>query len=206
MTPPHLCSESVLEPWAGERRLFMAFACNGPERAQLLALQQRLQPYEPDMVTAPQWVLAENLHLTVRFFGQMTYVQARTIAAQVDAMQQQGMLTTAVFQLHKLAVWPGPNILCVEAGCLAADVVALQHAIECGAQQLGCTASEYAWTPHITLARKGKSLAASVQTFEFSTLGFQPKQLVLYHSMSTPDGVRYRPLLQWSVTSSNYSG
>ncbi len=122
----------------------------------------------PDLV---RWVPVENLHLTLKFLGDIS-------SAHVDAIC--GMLTAEAARFRPLPVgvgglgaFPalrhgsGPTSKRVRVLWVGLDAPAglasLQHGIESAAAKLGYEAEERPFSPHLTIGRVRQQVTASDQ-------------------------------------------
>jgi 2'-5' RNA ligase len=100
-----------------------------------------------------RWVPAENLHLTLKFLGDIspTHVEflMQMLRAEADAHN--------CFDIHLTEVgsFPGPRRpRVIYIGIQApAELRALQHAVESGAHKLGYQSEDRPFSPHLTLGR-----------------------------------------------------
>lgn len=139
-------------------RLFAALAVPDPVAIALRALQ--------DEMPGAHWRPRENLHLTLRFYGEVQ----EPVAADIDETLQQIALRTRDFaiQIKGVGAFGGaePHALIAKVEPspplekLAADC-------ERAARRLGLKAETRKFTPHITLAYlTGYAALADVHSFE----------------------------------------
>ena len=175
---------SMMQEWQGERRLFLGVV---PDALQSRQLSEVL-PLIPSPAKA---VTVENLHLTLLFLGQSTATQAQSLVGALT----QAQLPAFSVQLQQWQLWSGPAVLCLAGEVEDPALAALyQQLLQCAAQS-GFTPPHHHLKPHITLARHAKQLPLLPPLH----LHLKPSTLVLFHSDSTPAGVRYRPLWQRSL-------
>ena len=148
-----------------------------------------------------RWVRDEGLHITLKFFGEVT-------TDRVDAIGE--MLTFATKDLRPMAMamrgigvfpaWERPRIihLDLEAG---SDLELLQDRIERGGEQLGFSPEGRPFRPHVTLGRvrEGHRLPSD---WHRAVDGITPddppraERVVLYESRLTPEGPSYAARLE----------
>ena len=120
-----------------------------------------------------RWMPAENLHLTLRFFGDVTGAIAEDIAGHLEAIVADAVpveiVGTGTFggqgeTIIYAAVKPGPALL------------ALQKSHERIARIVGLGAPEHPFKPHITLARVRYARPSMVARFlaDTGSLRVQP--------------------------------
>jgi 2'-5' RNA ligase len=170
--------------WAGERRLFLGILPDAANARQLAAvLPQIPAPAKP--------VAPANLHLTVLFLGQSTAIQACQLTEALTALS----LSAFSVVLDEWLIWPGPAVLCLAGEVTDPALAELYSQVLQVAAACGFTPPQHDLKPHITLARRSKTMP------ELPPLQIQlpATTLVLFHSESTPQGVCYRPLWQRSL-------
>tara|TARA_R110002051_G_scaffold228029_1_gene290245 strand:+ start:13156 stop:13695 length:540 start_codon:yes stop_codon:yes gene_type:complete len=123
------------------QRLFTAIGLPDSVREPLLALQSGLP--------GASWRPRENLHLTLRFFGEVDERKAEDLDFELAKITASGFDLTLkgagwFGRLEPHALWIG-----VEA---AAELLALQTKCERAAQRAGLAAEPRKFLPHVTLA------------------------------------------------------
>jgi RNA 2',3'-cyclic 3'-phosphodiesterase len=179
-------AESAAEfAWQGERRLFLGILPDSHNARQLSSLLPQIPP-------PAKPVAVENLHLTLLFLGQSTARQAQQLC---EALSQLPLPAFSVM-LDQWQLWPGPAVLCL-AGEVADPALSelYQQLLHCAAVS-GFAPPQHRLKPHITLARRSKTLPA-MPSMQLQLAG---STLVLFHSASTGQGVSYRPLWQLALT------
>ncbi len=165
----------------GDNRLFVGVALNPAQQQQIAAVLAAIP-------AALKPVPAENLHLTLRFLGQSSETQARTLWAQLSVAS----LPVFSVRLEQLLCWPGPRVLCLAGEILDPALRDLDACITQAAAGAGYPPAQHPLHPHLTLARGAKHLQSL--PVAVPALQVQPTELHLYQSVSTPAGVRY-PIL-----------
>jgi RNA 2',3'-cyclic 3'-phosphodiesterase len=167
-------------------RLFVALAIPD-DIAQSLAL---LQSGVPDA----RWQTSEQLHLTLRFIGD---IDNRDANAVHDALS--GIAAPAVtLALHGVGEFGGKHPHALWAGVRANEALLhLQRKIETAVQRAGQPAERHKYTPHITLARLRGGSAGRVMDYLtdhalYSSAPFAVNGFILYSSLLTSDGSIYR--------------
>jgi len=129
-----------------------------------------------------------NLHLTLHFLGNLAPVQldcALQQAAKIDAVQFELFLDTfACFEKPKI-LWLGPSAVSYHLMDLHAKL-----ASALGVCDVPIESRTY--QPHVTLMRKFKGFKVSEVPQEVL---WKVKQFALVESVSTKNGVEYRPLM-----------
>jgi len=166
-------------------RLFVALALPDKVAESLLAIQSG--------VPGARWMTREQLHLTMRFIGE---VDERDANAIDDALAS---ISTSRFMLELKSVgeFGGRNPRALWAG-VSGDgaLVHLQRKIESAMQRLGLPAEERKFTPHVTLARLRAAPPGRVMDFLhdhalYASGPFEVREFILYSSKTTPNGSIY---------------
>jgi RNA 2',3'-cyclic 3'-phosphodiesterase len=167
-------------------RLFVAIALPEDVAQGLLLLQGG--------VPGARWSEREQLHLTLRFIGE---VDGRDAAAIDDALAS---ITAPRFMLELKGVgaFGGRNPRALWSGVRDdAAVQHLQRKIESALQRIGLPAEERKFAPHVTLARLKAAPRDRVITFLtahalYASPPFEVNAFILYSSQTTPNGSLYR--------------
>lgn len=162
----------------GECRLFVGVGLNAAQQQQLVTVLASLP-------AAVRPVPLQNLHLTLRFLGQSSEVQARALWAQLAA----AALPAFTVRLNELLCWPGPRVLCLAGAVTDPALQQLDLFITQAAAGAGYPPAQHQLHPHVTLARNARQ-QPDLQ-LQLPMLTLTPGQLHLYQSVSTPAGVRY---------------
>jgi len=185
------------EPMKETARLFIAFEL--PDRVLALAkdLQARLKRHGLKM----QWVRPQNMHLTVKFLGEVS--QARI--GDVSAALHHAALEAAPMEVcaQGLGVFPGmrqPRVLWFGLGGQV-DLLgeACQH-LEDALDVKGFARERRPFRPHLTLARIKQAvdptlLLEGIQTVgRYDPVGFRLTEWVLFQSDLRSQGAIYTAL------------
>ncbi len=173
----------------GDCRLFVGVALN-PSQQQQMATVLAVLPAELKPVPV------QNLHLTLRFLGQSSEIQARQLWTQLSTAP----LPAFVVRLDKLLCWSGPRVLCLAGEVADPALRMLDGTITQAAASAGYPPAQHALHPHLTLARGARQLPLLPITVP--ALEAQPTELHLYQSVSTPAGVRYPVLASLPLATS----
>lgn len=159
-------------------RLFAALAVPDDVAERLGALMKG--------VPGAKWRPRENLHLTLRFFGEV----AEPIADEIDAELEQVAEKTPPFtlQLKGVGAFGGADPHALWAGAAANDALKrLAADCERAARRVGLKAEPRKFAPHVTLAYLAQADLARVHAFEsrlglFETRLFEIESFGLYSS------------------------
>ncbi|HEY0106278.1 MAG TPA: RNA 2',3'-cyclic phosphodiesterase [Rhizomicrobium sp.] len=167
-------------------RLFAALAIPDDIAPSLALLQAG--------VPGARWQTREQLHLTLRFIGDVDGSAAAAVHDALGAIEAPGFAlelhgTGAFGGKHPHALWAGvrPN----------AGLLHLQRKIETAVQRAGLAPDRQKYTPHVTLARlRGAPLGRVMDHLTDHALygapPFAVNGFILYSSVLTGDGSLYR--------------
>lgn len=151
-------------------------------------------------ITDIRWVKRENLHLTLKFLGNIAESQVEPIGAALR--HPLGLFSPCAISAKGLGVFPDfrrPKILWV--GLTGNRLVQLAAEIESALMPLGFTPENRAFTPHLTIgrwregSRPAKNLRQEIDNlndFEFGACTV--RQIVLFQSVLKPEGASYSEL------------
>jgi 2'-5' RNA ligase len=146
-------------------------------------------------VPGARWQTREQLHLTLRFIGE---VDGRD-AASIDEML--GSISDPRFMLELKGVgeFGGKNPRALWAGVAPNEALThLQRKVERVLQQLGLPPEERKYTPHVTLARlrgtpRGAAMDFLTDHALYASGPFEARAFTLFSSHLSPNGSIYTP-------------
>jgi 2'-5' RNA ligase len=150
-------------------------------------------------VAGARWQRDDQLHLTLRFIGEVDRHQARDIAAVL------GSVNFVPFQLSLAA--PGTfdrrgRIDALWVGVSPQDpVAALARRVDQALQRVGVPAETRAFVPHITVARFGRDVGP-LGAFPMQPLPVEPFEVTgfaLWESVRSHDGSDYRIIERYPI-------
>jgi len=178
-----------------EWRVFCAVELPDAVRARLEDHVRRLRKDVPH--AAASWSRVENIHLTLKFFGN---VEVKRIAHISDAADR----TVKQFPAFQIAVgetgvFPRPSrpqVLWIGVSDPSGQLTALQEKFEDECAAVGFPKENRAYRPHLTIARLRKpegarSLAEAHLKMKFETIDVDVKELVTFRSELSPKGSKY---------------
>jgi RNA 2',3'-cyclic 3'-phosphodiesterase len=174
-----------------------------------LRLKDVLQNYKTLLPHIPvRWVAAENIHLTLKFLGDVSLANLNILTNMIQA---------EISNHHQFDISVGgsgayPNIrqprviwVGVEA---PTELTAIQNGIETTTARLGYAREERAFSPHLTLGRVSRNATAPdvkaiSKAIEETRVGFLGATCVekvhLYRSDLQPTGAVYKQLFSSSL-------
>jgi 2'-5' RNA ligase len=187
-------------------RTFVAVAIPGEVRAQLVAMQHELQSVLPRAAAA--WSQPDNMHLTLRFLGNVAAARVLELTAQ---------LRTAVMGFGEL------ELLCERLGCFpdlrfprvvwawvhdeAERLPQLQMRVDAAVRGFAAQPAESRFVGHITLVRpkqikrlEAERLARFVEGAVGRNFGhWRAREVLLLQSELSPGGSKYLELARFPL-------
>jgi 2'-5' RNA ligase len=168
-------------------RLFVALSLPGNVASTMFLIQSG--------VPGAKWQTREQLHLTLRFIGEVDGREANTIDDALSVIQAPRF----ELALKGVGEFGGKNPRALWAG--VSDPVVVTHLarkIETAMQRIGFAAEERKFTPHVTLARLRGAPASKVIDWLadhtlYTSASFDVPEFVLYSSQLSQGGSIYAP-------------
>ncbi len=174
-------------------RLFLALLPPAPVRAALLGAM--------DGVAGARWQADDQLHLTVRFIGEVD----RRAAADLDAQLARLHHPDFTVRLEGAGVFERrgqPETLWIGAGP-ADPLQALHHKADQACAQAGLGRETRAYRPHVTLARLPRGAGplgeAMARIGRLGALSFRARALVLFESRLGASGAHYSAVASYAL-------
>jgi 2'-5' RNA ligase len=170
-------------------RLFVALDLPVAARTRLTGLCYGIE--------GARWVVPENLHLTLRYIGEIDEPAAADVVHALEQVQSPG------FELQLDGVGhfeSGRKIRSLWAGIAPQPaLIALQERIDGALFRAGFAADGRKFSPHITLARLGRAPASKVHSWlegngAFCHPPIEVAEFVLFASHLGQGGAIYEPL------------
>lgn len=178
-------------------RLFVAIPLPGPLRRTLALLGGG--------IPGASWVAEENLHLTLRFIGEIDEGTAADIDDELAGLEAPAV-EVVVAGMGQFGEGERARLL-FAAVARTPELVHLQERVEAAVVRGGGSAEKRKFAPHVTLARLKGAAMPRVQGFIaahalFRAPPFTADRIVLYSSHLARDGAIYRaeadyPLRSW---------
>lgn len=189
----------------GTIRAFIAIELTGQAHDELACLQSALQKAGADV----KWVEPENIHLTLRFLGDLVPEKAeelKKVLAEIAAGSKPFELT-----IKDVGAFPGlasPRVIWAGMGLGAAESARIAEAIETKLLTIGMPGEERKFHPHMTLGRvrspkNCEKLRGIIETTKFEASSkIYVDHLTLFRSQLTMRGPVYTPLFKASIATS----
>jgi 2'-5' RNA ligase len=187
-------------------RSFIAVELPKPLRDRIMDLQDRLA----GAVEHVKWVEAENIHLTLKFLGEVDegdIYQVCKAAQRAVAAQPAFAMTVAGCGAFPNATRPRVVWCGVREG--AQELIALHSNLEKALRPLGCPREDRPFTPHITIGRFRRTAANPELEKAIERLGswaggaFEVRELLIMASQLSGDGPIYSVMGRGRLTGSD---
>jgi len=190
-------------------RAFIAIKLPDEIRQKLDEIEKEIQMRAGESAhKAVRWVPASNMHLTLKFLGEVSAGNLQTLSGMV----QNEAARHAAFEFRIAGLGAFPNIRRPRVIWVGAEahtrLTALQKAIESGANSLGYPPEERPYSPHLTLGRISQNarpeeiaqVARALQEVKVGELGTVRVNCInLFHSDLRPSGAVYTVLREFPL-------
>ncbi|HEV7342211.1 MAG TPA: RNA 2',3'-cyclic phosphodiesterase [Sphingopyxis sp.] len=152
-------------------------------------------------ISAARWQDDDQLHLTLRFIGEVDRHRAEDIAAALGALHAPAIMARiAGVGMFERRGWPHTVWAGVEP---AAALAGLHRKVDQSLARVGIAAETRTFMPHITLARLNRS-AGPVAPFlalhsDLASAAFLFDHVILYESEMGHGGSRYHPVARYPL-------
>lgn len=174
-------------------RVFCAVELPEVVRVRLGDHISRLRKAFPD--AAASWSRVENIHLTMKFFGDVEVKRIARISEAAEHVVKQ--LSTFQIGVGETGVFPRPSrpqVLWIGVSDPSGQLNLLQRNFEDECAVEGFAKEDRAYRPHLTIARLRKPesrLAGAHLQMHFEPIQIELKELVVFRSELSPKGSKY---------------
>jgi RNA 2',3'-cyclic 3'-phosphodiesterase len=187
-------------------RLFVALEIPDTVRDNLAAKIKELRDLSVKVADKrPRWVRPENLHVTLKFIGEVSPTKLGGIRSALSAIRSD---TQVDLNFHGLGFFPNeqyPRVLWSGINA-SANLTSLAGDIDGTLESQGIARERRAFAPHLTLARieppglheKLRAVLRENSTREFGS--FQTREFHLIESKLKPSGAEYTTLASFPFT------
>jgi 2'-5' RNA ligase len=185
-------------------RTFVAVPIPPPVRARLVQVQEALRRADADV----RWVEAENLHLTLKFLGDLEEPEVERLRELLG--QEARRWPELSLRYEGVGVFPSsglPRVVWAGARGDLEKLAGLAQAIERAALQVGVPREGRPFVAHLTLGRvksgrRLEALRSALENQREASFGDQTlRGFVLLQSTLTPQGSIYEPLAEFPLGS-----
>jgi len=179
-------------------RMFCAAELPPEVCSQLREHIAKLREQLPDAVAS--WSRVENIHLTLKFFGNVATDQVASISDAAERVVKE--FSSFEIKVGETGVFPNPRraqVLWIGVSDPSRKLSALQARLENECATLGFEKEDRAYRPHLTIARIRKphgdrQLADAHLQMTFAPLAVEMRELVLFRSELSSKGSKYTPI------------
>ncbi len=182
-------------------RAFIALPLLRDEMRAVDELQEGLRALPP--FSDFRWIPVSNIHLTLRFLGEISEEEAAAAASALDAVCASKWLIS--FSLELLGVFPkarNPGVLWAGPENPPKGLLNLAISLEKGLETAGFPNKGGLFRPHLTLARRrrnarplkgvNEALREAEEKWLSPSIPILPTEAVLFRSELRPEGAVYR--------------
>jgi 2'-5' RNA ligase len=173
-------------------RVFLALDLGSEVRGKLAELERELRP----LARRARWVRPESMHLTLRFFGELSADGVESLAARLG--ESFAGLPAFDLDLRGCGFFPdrgNPRIFWVGAPDAPEALFELQSRAEAVARALGFAPERRRFEPHLTVARfrgRERGIESILSSCRGRDFGRTPiEEAVLFESRLSPEGSSY---------------
>ncbi len=137
-------------------------------------------------------VPASNIHVTLLYVGEVTIERRNALETMAAGIS----FAPFMLRLNRFGYWRRPRVWWWGASQTPESLYGLVQSLQAGARRCGVAVDSRPYKAHMTLARKVVHLPelVAIQSCDWAVDHF-----ALVRSVSSPAGVRYEPLQQWSA-------
>ena len=192
-------------------RAFIAIELPEEVRQQLDEIEKQVQARTGETSRrAVRWVPTANMHLTLKFLGEVSSGNIQSLARMLQA--EASRHTEFQMTIGGLGAFPNmrrPRVIWVGTEA-PPELFALQKAIEAETRQLGYPAEDRPFSPHLTLGRISQNarpdevsqVARALSEMKVGELGsVHVQRLHLFRSDLRPSGAIYTSLYNFQLAS-----
>jgi 2'-5' RNA ligase len=183
-------------------RIFIAIEIPVPVKELVARLQAKLREH----TAAVSWTRPENLHLTLKFLGEIDAERLPVIEEATMASVEH--IRPLSLRLDRVGVFPNarnPRVLWIGLGGDVDKVPSLAARLDQKLVERGLAGEKRPFQPHLTIGRfKGSGgapeLLALARDYRLPETPFLANELVVMHSKLMPKGAEHMPLVRASLT------
>lgn len=177
-------------------RAFICLELSPSLKTRLEKLQLELQK---QTITRVSWVKVSNLHLTLRFLGDIAEDKVSHIQTCIEEACE-GIKAFAL-DASQLGAFPNlrrPKVFWVGIKDRSSTLLPMQEHLGQKLIKIGFTPSDHPFSPHLTIGRVkeglGQEISAKFSQIEFAQESFLVKEVILMRSDLRPSGAIYSKL------------
>ena len=184
-------------------RVFCAVELPTEVRAKLKEHIEKLRRQVSEV--AASWSRVENIHLTLKFFGNVA--TDKVVAISAAASQSVKEFSAFQIEIGGTGVFPRPSraqVLWIGISDPSGKLSALQQKLENECADAGFPKEDRAYRPHLTIARIRRSegarrLAETHLNMQFNSMPLRVEELLLFRSQLSSKGSKYTALSKHQI-------
>jgi 2'-5' RNA ligase len=176
-------------------RIFVCIEIPAEIRNRIEALQNGLKQTGAEV----SWTKAANIHLTLKFLGNVATSKLNTVCTAVEeAVQGKRVFPIQVSETGCFPSPRNPRVLWIGVNSPTGTLQALQTSLETNLARLGFAKETRPFQPHLTIGRvksqrnAGRLVTALVEE-GFESVTFQAHEVIVMRSDLRPTGALYTP-------------
>lgn len=174
------------EPSAPERLFFALWPAAEQQQAWAGAACKWLPP------GSGRLIVADNLHLTLLFAGEVTAEQRRCLEQMADAIR----IPSFSLRFDRAGYWHRPEVAWFGCSQMPAPLLDLARALNRGGKSCGIAVDDRPYAAHLTVARKVRRAPPPAKP---EVAEWPVDRFVLVRSRLTPKGSLYEVVRSWSL-------
>src|SRR5215813_8335009 len=184
--------KNARQPSTASWRMFCAIELPEVLRQQLVQHIQQLREAVPQAHAS--WNRPENIHLTLKFFGDVKQdLIPKISAAAARAVEQFGPFQIGVGSTGAFPKLSQPRVLWIGVSDPSGKLATLQHQFESESAREGFAKEERPFRPHLTIARirnpaGSRTLAQAHQRLGFAAQTFTANEFIVFRSELSSQG------------------
>lgn len=177
-------------------RLFIAIELASELRAELRRIQQEVAHVIPENI---KWVRAENLHLTLKFLGDINDDAIKKVKSIID--ESVCGLLPLTLHLSGAGIFPPEGLARIVWGgisCENENPQEIARRLDSAFTFLGVSSDGRDFTPHITIGRVGQQkipsdkIQKALDRIKIATFSQPVQHITLFSSVLKPSGSEYK--------------
>lgn len=185
-------------------RIFCAAELPDQVRVRLEEHVQRLRKEVPHV--AASWSRVENIHLTLKFFGNVALDRVQKISDAASRTVKE--FSSFQIDIGNTGVFPRASraqVLWIGISDPSGKLSALQNRLEDECEAEGFEKEDRAFRPHLTIARIRKPegarrLAGTHLSMQFESIPVTLTELIVFRSELSSKGSKYTPISRHQLT------
>ena len=193
-------------------RVFIAVDLSLAARETACAITRRLRPVSAVADAKIAWTKPRNLHLTLRFLGEIDAGQSQAVGVALGGPWQQAAFCVSIAELGVFPARRLPRVIYLGVGSGSEGLRCLRGEVDRRLGRCGFPPDERLFHPHVTVGRVKRTrpavatgLRRAVADAEVDVLSWPVDAVVLYESRLSPRGATYHEISRVALQSPCFS-